>query len=223
MGLFLYLYKSGSAGDPAAALIAIRVSGAALFLITVMVIKRESLPRDLRTWCMLLGQSIVNSIAAWTLLAWGQQFTDAGLASVLNSTTPIFVFLITLFVTRHEAVSFTKLLGCALGLGGVCLIVGYEALDGIGRSVIGQIACLLGAVLYGIAAINGKRFTHISPTVTATGTMIWASIVLVPAAIAIDAPWQLSPGAPAIGAALCLAVLCTGVKYTITISINCRL
>ena len=58
---------------------------------------------------MLFVQSVFNAIAAWTLLAWGQQYVDSGLASVLNSTSPIFVFFITLLITRHEAVSALKL------------------------------------------------------------------------------------------------------------------
>ena len=44
------------------------------------------------------------SIGAWTVLAWGQQYVDSALAGVLNSTSPIFVFLITLLWTRHEPV-----------------------------------------------------------------------------------------------------------------------
>ncbi len=196
---------------PPLTLIAFRVSGAALFLIAVMAARRERLPRDKRTWGMLLVQAFVNAIAAWTLLAWGQQHVDAGLASVLNSTSPIFVFLFTTLITRHEAMSGRKLAGALIGLSGVCLIVGLDALEGLGVQVAGQLACLAGAMLYGVAAIYGKRFGHISATVTATGTMIWAAAVLVPAALIVDRPWTLQPGASAIAAAVALSIVCTGI------------
>lgn len=196
---------------PPLTLIAIRVSIAALFLLTVLGMRGERLPSDSATWRHLLVQAIFNAIAAWTLLAWGQQHVDAGLASVLNSTSPIFVLLLMISIGGQDAVSPSKLIGAIIGIAGVCLIVGLDALEGLGMEVAAQLACLLGAALYGCAALYGKRFGHISPTVTAAGTMIWASIVLVPLALVIETPWDLDPSVAAIAAALVLSVCCTGV------------
>ena len=200
---------------PPVTLIALRVLGAAIFLIAVMGARAEKLPRDGRTRRMLFLQAIFNSIGAWTVLAWGQQFVDSGLAGVLNSTSPIFVFLITAFVTRHEMLGDRKPTGAALGILGVMLIVGVDALRGLGDQVAGQIACLVGAALYAGAAIYGKRFGHISALATATGTMIWASIVLVPLAILVDQPWHLAPSLTAIAATAVLSILCTGIALLI--------
>ncbi|MEZ5747410.1 MAG: EamA family transporter [Paracoccaceae bacterium] len=211
-----YLFiKLAVAEIPPVTLIALRVLGAAAFLIIVMAVRAEKLPRDGRTWWMLLLQAVFNSIGAWTVLAWGQQFVDAGLASVLNSTSPIFVFLITALVTRHEVLGGRKLVGAVLGLLGVVLIVGLDALRGLGDQVAGQIACLVGAALYAGAAIYGKRFGHISPVATAAGTMIWASAVLVPLALVLDRPWTLMPSPTAIAATGVLSIACTGVALLI--------
>ena len=211
-----YLFIKVAVEDiPPITLIAVRVSGAALFLCAVLAVRGDTLPRDAGTWRMLLVQSVFNSIAAWTLLAWGQQHVDAGLASVLNSTSPIFVFLITTLITRHEAMNARGFAGAIIGITGVCLIVGLDALAGLGQQVAGQLACLLGAALYGCAAIYGKRFGHISATATAAGTMIWACAILVPSAIIVEQPWSLAPGAAAILSALALSFLCTGVALLI--------
>jgi drug/metabolite transporter (DMT)-like permease len=88
---------------PPVTLIALRITGAAGFLLVVMRLRGERLPQDWRTRRMLLQQAAFNSIGAWTVLAWGQQFADAGLASVLNSTSRSSCFLFTALVTRHEA------------------------------------------------------------------------------------------------------------------------
>ncbi|MEO1161123.1 MAG: DMT family transporter, partial [Pseudomonadota bacterium] len=125
---------------PPVTLIATRVTVAALFLLAVLSWRNDHLPRDGRTWRMLLLQSFFNSIAAWTLLAWGQQHVDSGLASVLNSTSPIFVFLFTVSITRHETTSALKLFGACLGLFGVTMIVGVDALAGLGQQVAGQLS-----------------------------------------------------------------------------------
>ncbi|MEO0960635.1 MAG: DMT family transporter, partial [Pseudomonadota bacterium] len=137
---------------PPVTLIALRVLGATIFLLLVMGARREKLPRDFSTWRMLLLQAFLNSIGAWTALAWGQQYVASGLASVLNSTSPIFVFFITALVTRHEALGGRKLVGAVLGPLGVVLIVGVDALRGLGDQVAGQLACLISAGLYAGAA-----------------------------------------------------------------------
>ena len=200
---------------PPITLIAVRVTLAAIFLGSVLLVRREPLPKDTKTWGALFIQAVFNSIGAWTILAWGQQYVDSGLASVLNSTSPIFVFWGTLLFTRHERTSLLKLLGACLGIAGVTLIVGIDALDGLGRDVLAQLAVLFGAILYGAAAIYGKRFSPLSPTVAAAGTMIWASLCLIPLSLLIDQPWTLSPSANAIMATLVLGVACTGIALLI--------
>ena len=211
-----YLFiKIALAEIPPVTLIAARVLGAALFLYVVLWLRRDGLPRERRTWGLLGVQAVFNSIGAWTVLAWGQQFVDAGLASVLNSTSPIFVVIFTGLLTRHEALGGRKLLGAGIGIVGVVLIVGTDALRGLGDQVIGQLACLAGAALYAGAAIYGKRFGDISATATAAGTMTWAMAVLVPAALVLEKPWTLSPGIREIMAALVLSIPCTGVALLI--------
>ncbi len=206
-----YLFiKIAVAEIPPITLIAMRVSIAAVFLLAVVYLRGARMPRDAHTWKILFIQSVFNSIAAWTILAWGQQYIDSGLASVLNSTAPIFVFFITLLITRHEAVSPLKLGGAMLGLIGVVLIVGTEALGGITRQLAGALAALTGALLYACAAIYGKNLAHLTPAVSSAGTMIWATLCLVPLALVIDRPWTLHPSPNALAAALILAIFCTG-------------
>jgi drug/metabolite transporter (DMT)-like permease len=200
---------------PPVTLIAVRVAGAAVFLLAVMALRKEKLPRDGRTWRMFYLQAIFNSIGAWTVLAWGQQFVDASLASVLNSTSPIFVFLFTALITLHESLGGRKLLGALVGFFGVILIVGLDALHGLGAQVVGQLACLTGAALYACAAIYGKRFSHVSAVATATGTMICATATLFPLAFIIEQPLAMAPSAAAIGATIILSVFCTGVALLI--------
>ena len=211
---YLFL-KIALAEIPPVTLIALRVSIAAGFLVIVMTLRAERLPRDHRAWAMLLVQSFFNAIGAWVILAWGQQYISAGLGSVLNSTAPIFVFFITLFITRHEPTHWRKLLGAVLGVFGVILIVGADALDGLGRGFAGQIAVLISAVLYACAAIYGKRFTYLPATVTAAGTMLWAFVFLVPLSLWWDRPWTLQPSWSAIIAAGMLGVFCTGLALLI--------
>ncbi len=207
---YLFL-KVAVAEIPPVTLIAMRVSVAAVFLLAVLYWRGERLPADWHTWRLLFIQSFFNSFGAWTLLAWGQQFVDASLASVLNSTSPIFVVLITVLFMRPEPVAPIKIFGAVLGLCGVVLTVGLESLAGFGHAVAGQCAALGAAAMYGYAALFGRRFARLPAAVTAAGSMIWATVVLVPASLVIDRPWHLRPSAEALSAALALGILCTGI------------
>lgn len=207
-----YLFIGVAVADiPPMTLIASRVTIAAIILTAVALCAGASWPSDRATWGRLFIQAIFNSIGAWTLLAWGQQYVDSGLASVLNSTAPLFVFVLTVSATT----GLRRMAGALIGFAGVVLIVGVEALSGIGASVLGQLAALGGAVLYAFAAIYGRKFAGVHATVTAAGTMIWAMVVLVPAALIIDQPWHLSPGRDAMLAALALGVFSTGIALLI--------
>lgn len=205
------LLKVAVAEIPPVTLIAGRVTVAAVLLLVIAAAQGERLPRGRAIWARLFLQSFLNSYGAWTLLAWGQRQIESALGAVLNSTSPLFVFLFTVLVTRHETTGGVRLFGACLGLGGVILIVGTDALEGLGGQVVAQIAVLVSAGLYAGAALHGRRFSHLPPVVTAAGTMLCASAVLVPASLMLDRPWDLQPSTRAISAALVLGVACTGV------------
>jgi drug/metabolite transporter (DMT)-like permease len=207
-----YLFiRVGLETIPPTTLVTMRVGIAAIVLLIVIKAQGYSLPRDPGTWKNLVIQAFFNSFGAWVLLAWGQQYVESGLAGVLNSTSPIFVFFITWIITRHEAVSARKVLGAFIGLGGVILVIGVDALQSLGQQVIAQLAILLSAAFYGYAAIFGKKFSHLPPTVTAAGVMLSASAVLIPASVIIDQPWTLSPSLLSVAAITTLGIFGTAV------------
>lgn len=207
-----YLFISVAVAEiPPITLIALRVTIAAAFLIGVLHWRGDRLPRDRRAWGMLLIQAFLNSIGAWTVLAWGQQTVDSALASVLNSTAPIFVVAAGVVATKAARPPGRKILGAGIGLLGVVLIVGPDALAGLGDQVLAQLAILSGAIMYAAAALYGRRFGSLGATATAAGTMIWATIWLVPAAMLFEAPWTLRPSATALASAIVLGLVCTGV------------
>jgi drug/metabolite transporter (DMT)-like permease len=200
---------------PPVTLIAVRVVIAALVLSSLVAFLGQRWPRGPSRWARLMIQAFCNSIGAWTILAWGQQHVDAALASVLNSTSPIFAVLLTLALSGRRAVPALQGAGVVIGILGVVLVVGPDALGGLGQGLAGQLACLVGAALYAVAAIHGRYFADLPPIVTAAATMACASLVLVPAALVVDRPRTLSPGAEAVSAALALGLFSTALAMVI--------
>lgn len=160
-------------------------------------------------------QGLLNCVLPWILVAWAVQFIDAGLTAILNSLSPIFIFLITWGITRHEPATGRKFAGVALGLAGVVVIIGVDALRGVGTHTLAELACVAGALCYAVAAIVGRRFQGVSPLVPAAAATLSASVVMVPVALVVDQPWTLEPSARSIAALAASAVLSTGFAFVV--------
>ncbi len=196
-------------------LVAIRVIIAASVLWLVVMVRQRPIPRGLQNWRQLMVQALFGFVIPFTMITWGQQYVDSGLAGILNSTTPIFLFLITVFWTRHEQVSLENLLGVLSGLGGVCLLIGFEAVQGLGANVAGQLAITGATISYAIAMIYGKRFKHIAPEATAACTLSIAALILLPASFILEQPRELTPSRTSIMALVALAVFSTAGAFTL--------
>ncbi|WP_208512088.1 DMT family transporter, partial [Variovorax paradoxus] len=173
------------------------------------------LPRDAASWRRFALQAGLNSVLPFTLIAWAERSVDAGLATILNSTSPIFIFLLSLGLAGAERPTLRRLFGVAAGLVGICLIVGVEALGGLGRSLWSQLALVAAAVCYGCAAMFGRVFKGLDPMLPAAGSLVSGAALLLPASLLIDRPWTLAPSAASLAAVLALAVVSTALAFTI--------
>lgn len=196
-------------------LIAARTVIAGTILIAIIHWRGLTLPKDATTWRRFFFQACLNSVVPFTLIAWAQQTTDAALATILNSTSPIFAFLLTMFVTRHETVTGRKLFGVGAGIVGICLIVGVQAIGGLGQELWAQLAILAATICYAGAAIFGRNFKGLNPIMPAAGSMICGAIVLVPASLITEKPWTLTPSLESILALLALSVFSTALAFAI--------
>jgi drug/metabolite transporter (DMT)-like permease len=196
-------------------LVAIRVVIAASVLWLVVMTRRRQIPRGFHIWRQLMVQALFGFIIPFTMITWGQQYVESGLAGILNSTTPIFVFLITALWTRHEKVTWENSIGVLAGIGGVSLLIGMEALQGIGSHVAGQFAITGATISYAIAMIYGKRFKAIAPEATAACTLTIAAIILLPTSFAVENPLELTPSRTSILALITLATFSTAGAFTL--------
>jgi drug/metabolite transporter (DMT)-like permease len=200
---------------PPVTLIAARTVIAAGALLSVIWARGLAMPADAATWRCFLIQACLNSAIPFTLIAWGEQTVSAGLATILNSTAPIFAFLLTITVTRHEPVTARKLFGVVAGIAGTCLIVGFQALDGLGSDAWPQLAIVAATVCYAGAAIYGRTFKGLDPIIPAAGSLIYGALMTVPVSIAVDRPWTLMPSTASILALLALSIFSTALAQTI--------
>ena len=207
--------KIAVATIPPITLIAGRTLIAGVLLVVIMHWRGVKLPTDAVSWRRFLFQACLNSVIPWTMVAWGAQALDAGVATILNSTAPIFTFILTVAVTRHEAVTSRKLIGVIAGMAGICLIVGVQALGGFGEQLIAQIICVLAAVCYAGAAIFGRNFGGLDPMAPAAGSLLCGAAILIPISLVVDRPWTLAPSMNSLLALLAIAVFSTALAFVI--------
>ena len=201
---------------PVLTIIALRVSLAALVLWGIVLMRLNQLPRDWAVWRAFLGMGLLNNVIPFGLIVFGQQTIGAGLAAILNATTPLWTVLIAAVFLADERFSRQKLFGVLLGLLGVIVMVGPDAFKGLSQSLGAQLAVLGATLSYALANVFGRRFAaaKISPLQTALGQVTASSFVLVPLALMIDTPWRFAlPSNAAILAIIGLAVLSTAFAY----------
>jgi drug/metabolite transporter (DMT)-like permease len=207
--------KLGVATIPPITLIAARTAIAGVLLLAVMRARGVRLPKDAATWRRFLFQACLNSVIPWTLIAWGERLLDAGLATILNSTSPVFAFFLTLAMTRHEQVPLRKLLGVLAGMAGICLIVGVQAFRGFGEQLVAQWAVVFAAACYAGGAIFSRGFKGLDPIAPATGSLLCGAAILIPASLLLDRPWTLTPSFGSMAALLALAIFSTALAFVI--------
>ena len=207
--------KVGVESIPPVTLIAARTLIAAIVLLGVLRWRGVTMPTEPVVWRRFVFQACLNSVIPYTLIAWAEQTVDAGLATILNSSAPIFTFILTALLAGWRSASGWQLAGVISGMTGICLIVGVGALAGIGHQLTAELAIVVATISYAGAAIFGRSFKGLDPMLPATGSMICGAIVLIPISLVVDHPWTIVPSPRSILALLGLSVFSTALAFTI--------
>jgi drug/metabolite transporter (DMT)-like permease len=207
--------RIGVATIPPLTLMGARTLIAGALLAAWIVTRGIAVPRDPTLWRRFLVQALLNSVVPFTLIAWAEQSVEAGLATILNSASPVLAFVATWLITRHERVTRRKLFGVLAGLAGICMIIGTSAFNELGNQLLPQLAIVAATVCYAGAAIYGRSFDGLPAAVPAAGSLLLGAALLVPASLVVDEPWTLHPSAASLAALLALAVLSTALALVI--------
>lgn len=216
-GSFLFVGIAVAALPPFT-IVLCRVGLAAAALWIFLAIIGRPMPRAPRVWAAFLGMGFLNNAVPFSLIVWGQTEIASGLAAILNATTPIFGVVVAHLLTSDERLTGAKLAGVILGFAGVAVMMGWEALGGLGAAVLAQAAILGAALSYAFAGVYGRRFRAmgLDPIVTAAGQVTASTVLLAPLALMVDRPWTLAmPGAETVAALIGLAILSTAVAYVL--------
>jgi drug/metabolite transporter (DMT)-like permease len=193
-----------------------RVGAAALALNLVLRARGERMPADRASWAAFFAMGLLNNLLPFSLIVWAQTEIASGLAAILNGATPLFTVVLAHWLTSDERLTWNRLLGVVFGLAGVTVMIGMEALSGLGLHVLAEVAVLVATISYAFAGIFGRRFRGQPPLVTAAGQVTATTVMMLPIVLIADRPWTLAMPTPlALGAIAGLALLSTALAYVI--------
>ncbi|WFR99496.1 DMT family transporter [Rhizobium tumorigenes] len=165
-------------------------------------------------WRQFLLLGLINNAIPHAMIFLGETEIGAGLASVLNATTPIWTVIVAHYATQDEKPGRAKIIGCFVGLIGTVVLVGPGALDAAGAPLWALLLPIVAAMSYGLAGVYSKRFKGIPAPVTAAGQLTGSSLIMLPVSLLVDQPWTLAmPPMQTIAAIVALALLSTAFAY----------
>lgn len=212
-------------GLPVLTIVALRVSIGTATLWLVVAALRQRVPRSATVWAAFAVMGLFNNAVPFTLIVWGQTATTAGLAAVLNATTPLFTGIVAGVFLADERLDAGKAVGLIFGLAGVVVIVGPEALGLVGADIGAEFAILGAAFSYAVSSVFARRFKRlgVAPVMIAAGQTLASTLVLAPLALIVDRPFALpAPGLGVWAAVLAIAVVGTGLAYILYFAILAR-
>ena len=196
---------------PAISVTAARVTIGGLLLLGVAWHAGQALPRGTRTWAMIVLAALFGNTLPFTLITWGEERIDSGLAAILMAVMPLVTLVLAHFFTADERITARKTIGVLLGLAGLAILIGPSTLSGLGSDLIRQTAVAAAAVCYAINALITKHLMGLPRRALAAAIVLASAVMLIPASIVVDRPGTIEPSARSIMAVVVLGVVQTAI------------
>ncbi|MEY3127756.1 MAG: hypothetical protein RIS06_312 [Actinomycetota bacterium] len=198
----------------------VRCALGAITLLTVVKVRKISLPKERSTWQKLWIVALLLNVVPGILFAFAQQYVTSVLAGIINATTPLMTMVFMLLLFREQKLKSEQIIGLFIGAFGVMVVLGIW--KGIGdNQLLGVLALLLAVSCYGFSfpfTIRNIVPLGLKPEAAATVQLCMAAITLLPLYLfdgISDDDFQPTP----ILAMLALGVLGSGFAYIWNFSI----
>lgn len=213
---FLFI-KIGVESLPPFTLVAGRLAFGSALLLAVLLGARERLPRDRRTYGHLVVMAFLNIVLPFALITWAERSVDSALASILNSTVPLFTIVFAALALHDEPITVNRLAGLVVGFAGVVILTSRSVGAGLsGNGELGELALIAAAVSYGAGNVYARRNVHgLRPMVTSFLQVGLAFIAVAILALVVDRPFGLALRPEALLSIAWLGIVGSGIAYLI--------
>jgi drug/metabolite transporter (DMT)-like permease len=197
-----------------------RVSIAAIIMLIYITLRGKRLPKDRHSWFAMAIMGLLNNAIPFSAIVFGQQYITGGLAAILNSTTAFFGVILAGVFFQDERLTLLRLLGVVMGILGVAIIIGIDALSNLSLTSIGQLLIIVSSISYAFAGIWGRlQVKNLGVEITATGMLISSSFwMLILATLVEGFPLEIL-SLRSTTAILTFSIVCTVIAYLLYFAI----
>lgn len=182
---------------------------ASLVLLIIARNAGQSLPRSPRIWGFIALAALFGNALPFTLIAWGEEKIDSGLAAILMGVMPLTTVFLAHFMTSDEKLTPYNAAGVLLGLVGLVVLIGPQKLMHLGEDTIRQLAVASAAACYGINAIITKTIVGQPRRAVAAALMLASTVMILPVSLLFDQVWTIQASNSSI-----LAIIVLGLLHT---------
>jgi drug/metabolite transporter (DMT)-like permease len=202
-------------------MVLVRLVLGGVFLAVWMVLRGTPVPTFNPDLIRLLPLGVLNTLGAFILITWGQQYLPASYAAILVATGPIFAIVGVALFLVDESLTVRRVIGMIIGFAGIVVLfsggLGDASDAGWLSAVLGVVAIIVSTMLIATVAIVVRRsFSHLEPVQIAlpqicAGILMVSILIVVLTPLGIVNPHGSLPGIGVILALLSLGLLNAGV------------
>jgi drug/metabolite transporter (DMT)-like permease len=165
-------------------LVAFRLLFGILGLLLVVAVNRPKWPTSRKVILLLALFGFTNNAIPYVMISWGEKYIESAVASVLNSSTPLFTMLIAHWFLSDDRLTWSRLTGLLIGFGGIVLLLSRGLGNSVQNSFWGEAAVLFAAFCYGASSVLARVTSKgVSPVMGALVPLFGADAFL----------WALTP------------------------------
>ena len=171
-------------------------------------------PKTAAIWVGFMVMGALNNAIPFSLITWAQVEIESGLASIFNATTAFFGITVAAAFLADERLTAQRIAGVVLGIAGVAVIMGVNALTSFDPRNLAQLAILGAALSYAFAGVWArKRLSGLTPLISAAGMLTGSSLIMIPLAWVAEGPPATSFSVETIGAIIYMSMFGTVAAY----------
>jgi drug/metabolite transporter (DMT)-like permease len=197
---------------PPASLVFLRTGLGALLLVPIAAARGELRPL-VKAWRPLLAYTAAEVAVPWLFLNHAEQRLSSSLTGLLLAAIPL-VSAVLAWVTRTDRLDWRRVLGLAVGIGGVAALVGLDLGQG---DLVALLQMAVVAVGYALGPFLLARYLTDLPAlgVVAASLLLTAIVYAGPAAVQLPRLPPLSSAdlVSVVVSIVVLAVVCTAVAF----------
>jgi drug/metabolite transporter (DMT)-like permease len=191
----------------------VRILFAAVIFVVYLLWSRRPMPRTRTEWFWLAFVGVVNTTIPFALVAWGVQYVDTGLSTLLMATVPFLSLTLAHFTLHDERLNVVKGVGLLMGFVGVGLLA-TRVWGGRANALAGVLAMLASTLCYAVCLVAIRRFLReVQPLVIAGVSISFGALACLPLLFVVSWPVFSEFNTTTWLSTLSLGTVHTGVAY----------